>query len=81
MVAYEHAGIRLPRTTFEMLSSGKLHRVTTQEPGDLAFYGSGHVELVATGYHRTFGAHSSSAPVIGFRTWSAYWHPTMFMRV
>lgn len=80
MVAYEHAGISLPHSTYAMLASGKLHRVMHPEAGDLAFFGTGHVELYAYG-NVTFGAHSSSDPVVGFRAWSAYWHPTMFMRV
>lgn len=79
MMAYKHAGLTLPRTTYQMLASGKLHRVAHPVKGDLAFFGSGHVELYAGG-HVTFGAHSSHDPVIGFRAWSASWHPTLFLR-
>src|SRR5262249_36565619 len=48
MRAYAHAGTRLPRTTYGMLGSWHLRRVpaSQRKRGDLAFYGSGHVELV-----------------------------------
>jgi peptidoglycan DL-endopeptidase CwlO len=78
--AYAHAGIALPHNTVAMLTSGKLHRVATPKAGDLAFFRTGHVELYAYG-HTTFGAHSSHDPVIGFRAWSASWHPTAFYRI
>src|SRR5580698_6826828 len=45
-----------------MLASPLLVRVSQPEKGDLAFYGSGHVELYAHGDF-TFGAHSSGQPV------------------
>jgi cell wall-associated NlpC family hydrolase len=79
MMAYRHAGIRLPRTTYQMLSSPKLVRVSRPRRGDLAFYGSGHVELFDKwGY--TFGAHDYQVPVglIHYRGW---WRPTAFYRV
>lgn len=81
MEAYRHAGIALPRTTYGMLASRHLVRIpaSARRRGDLAFYGSGHVELVALG-GRTFGA---AAP--GTRIWwhvpSIWWHPTMYFRV
>lgn len=80
MRAYQQAGARVPRTTYLMLASSLLHRTAHPVKGDLAFFGSGHVELYAGG-HVTFGAHSSRDPVIGFRTWSAWWHPTAFYHV
>src|SRR5579872_3427656 len=49
MEAYRHAGIALPRTTYGMLGSRLLVRVRVPLKGDLAFYGSGHVELYAHG--------------------------------
>ena len=44
--AYGHAGIRLPRTTYAMLASHKLEVVRDHfKPGNLVFFGSGHVTL------------------------------------
>lgn len=78
MAAYEHAGIQLPRTTYSMLASSRLHRTYSPQPGDLAFYGSGHVELyVRPGV--TFGAHESGKPV-SYAYYSGSWQPTMFFR-
>ena len=79
MMAYRHAGIRLPRTTNEMLASSKLVRVRHPRMGDLAFYGSGHVELFRKwGY--TFGAHDYGSPV-GLIHYGYGWKPTAFYRV
>lgn len=80
MEAYRHAGIGLPRTTSGMLSSWKLVRIPASQRrrGDLAFYGSGHVELVT--FRGTFGAlHQGTR--IGWHHPSAWWHPTMYFRV
>jgi cell wall-associated NlpC family hydrolase len=79
MMAYRHAGIHLPRTTYEMLASPLLVRVRHPHRGDLAFYGSGHVELFKKwGY--TFGAHDYGSPVSMVRYgWG--WVPTAFYRV
>lgn len=79
MMAYRHAGIHLPRTTYEMLASPLLVRVTQPRIGDLAFYGSGHVELFRRwGY--TFGAHDYGSPVsLIHYGWG--WRPTAFYRV
>jgi peptidoglycan DL-endopeptidase CwlO len=79
MEAYLHAGIRLPRTTYEMLSSPELVRVTHPEKGDLAFYGTGHVELYAHG-DWTFGAHASGQ-IIGWIKFGPWWHPTAYYRI
>jgi len=79
MMAYRHAGVYLPRTTYEMLGSRQLVRVYHPRKGDLAFYGSGHVELYdRSGY--TLGAHDSGSPVsvIHYDQW---WHPTEYFRV
>lgn len=80
MKAYQHAGIRLPRTTSGMLGSGKLRRVPASQRrrGDLAFYGSGHVELVT--WAGTYGAQDQGTR-LGWHHTSAGWHPTMYFRV
>lgn len=79
MMAYRHAGIRLPRTTAAMLASRKLVRVFHPRMGDLAFYGSGHVELFRRwGY--TFGAHDAGS-VVGLIRYGWGWVPTAFYRV
>ena len=80
MEAYAHAGISIPRTTYGMLASAKLHRIAAsqRQRGDLAFYGSGHVELVtASG---TFGA-AAPGTQVGWHHPSPWWHPTMYFRV
>jgi hypothetical protein len=83
MEAYRHEGVILPRTTYEMLDSRKLRRVPWKQmrPGDLAFFGSGHVELVnQPRYDRTFGAHDTGQR-INSQKWNGYWHPTAFYKV
>ncbi len=79
MEAYKHVGINLPRTTYEMLSSWHLVRVSVPQKGDLAFYGSGHVELYAHGDF-TFGAHASGQ-IIGWIQFGPWWHPTAYYRI
>jgi len=80
MRAYRRAGIRLPRTTTGMLASPRLHRIRASQRrrGDLAFYGSGHVELVTR--HGTFGALGAGTRV-GWHHPTRWWHPTMYFRV
>jgi cell wall-associated NlpC family hydrolase len=81
MAAYLHAdGISLPHNTVAMLGSGKLARTYSPQPGDAAFYGTGHVELyVRSGV--TWGAHHSGT-VIGFTYYAgSSWRPTAFYRV
>lgn len=79
MMAYRHVGLYLPRTTYEMLASPMLVRVWQPRMGDLAFYGSGHVELFRRwGY--TFGARSYAWPV-GLIHYGGGWRPTSFYRV
>jgi cell wall-associated NlpC family hydrolase len=79
MEAYRHAGIRLPRTTYGMLASRKLIRVRHPRMGDLAFYGTGHVELFRKwGY--TFGAHDSGTRV-SLVHYGYGWKPTAYYRV
>src|SRR5277367_1427249 len=77
--AYRHVGVTLPRTTFQMLSSPLLRRVAHPAKGDLAFYGSGHVELYAHGDF-TYGAHDTGTR-IGWMQFNAWWHPTAYYQV
>lgn len=82
--ASHRLGVNMPRTTYGMLSqgvrSGLLYRVSSPRRGDLAFYGTGHVEFVTVWYHTTFGAlHAGTR--IGWHRWNAYWHPTMYYRI
>jgi cell wall-associated NlpC family hydrolase len=80
MVAFSHAGIALPHSTYSMPGNRHLHRVYSPQRGDLAFFGTGHVEIVTAWWHQTFGAHHSGTR-IGYRTWDSYYHPTAFYRV
>jgi cell wall-associated NlpC family hydrolase len=78
--ASHRLGVNMPRTTYGMLSSYHLYRVYSPRRGDLAFYGSGHVEFVTIWYHTTFGALHPGTRV-GWHRWNAYWHPTMYFRI
>lgn len=80
MEAYLHAdGISLPHSTYSMLASSHLVRTYHPGAGDLAFFGTGHVELyVRAG--ETFGAHHSGTTV-GYRTYGPGYEPTAFYRV
>jgi cell wall-associated NlpC family hydrolase len=73
-------GVNMPRTTYGMLGSSHLYRVSSPRRGDLAFYGTGHVEFVTTWAHTTFGAQHAGTRV-GWHRWNAYWHPTMYFRI
>lgn len=79
--AYRAAGVALPRTTYEMLSSWQLVRIpkSLARRGDLAFFGTGHVELYDWGKW-TFGAQTTGT-LIGFHPMNSFWHPTMYFRV
>ncbi len=79
--AYRARGVRLPRTTYEMLGSWRLIRIPKSQAkrGDLAFFGTGHVELYAWG-NLTFGAEEPGTRV-GYHRMNAYWHPTMYFKV
>ena len=80
MEAFGHgAGIWLPRTTYGMLGSRHLHWIPagSERRGDLAFYGSGHVEIVTIWYHMTFGAHDWGTRV----GWIREWETPSFYRV
>ncbi len=82
--ASHRLGVNMPRTTYGMLSqgvsSGLLYRVYSPRRGDLAFFGTGHVEFVTVWYHTTFGAQHTGTRV-GWHSWNAYWHPTMYFRI
>jgi peptidoglycan DL-endopeptidase CwlO len=82
--ASHRLGVNMPRTTYGMLtqgvSSGLLYQVSNPQRGDLAFYGTGHVEFVTIWSHTTFGAQATGTRV-GWHTWNAYWHPTMYFRI
>lgn len=71
MKSYKAAGISLPRTTYDMLRSSKLRRVSRsyalKHKGTLAFHGSGHVELVSS-YRYMYGAHHTGTRVT-YRSW------------
>lgn len=72
-----------PRDTFELLAavaSGRLSYTNHPERGDLAFYGTGHVEVMTVWYHQTFGAQEPGTRV-GWHHWSSWWHPTIFLRI
>ena len=82
--ASQRLGVNMPRTTYDMLStgvsSGLLYQVSDPQRGDLAFYGTGHVEFVTAWPHTTFGAQNYGTRV-GWHSWNAYWHPTMYFRI
>jgi len=80
MAAYHHAGISLPHSTFDMLDSSLLKEVPVADirPGDLAFYGTGHVELVTA--YGTYGALDTGSQ-IGYHDPSQWWFPTMYFEV
>jgi cell wall-associated NlpC family hydrolase len=79
--AYRSRGVHLPRTTYGMLGSWHLVRIKKWQArqGDLAFFGSGHVELYDHG-RWTYGA-ARPGTRIGFHKMSRWWHPTMYFRV
>ena len=66
MAAYAREGIHFGRSTTAMLDSGRLVRETQRQArrGDLAFYGTGHVEFFVRPGH-TFGA-LDSGTLIGW---------------
>lgn len=79
--AYRHVHIFLARTTYGMLQSGQLIRISASQArrGDLAFYGPGHVELVDFP-SVMFGAETTGTR-IGWTRSNPYWHPTAYYRV
>jgi cell wall-associated NlpC family hydrolase len=79
--AYRSRGVHLPRTTYGMLASRHLVRIRKSKArrGDLAFFGSGHVELFDHGNWTYGAAHSGTR--IGYHRMSRWWHPTKYFRV
>jgi cell wall-associated NlpC family hydrolase len=79
--SYRSRGVKLPRTTYGMLGSWYLVRISKSQVrrGDLAFFGSGHVELYDRGGW-TYGA-AEPGTRIGYHRMSSFWHPTMYFRV
>jgi cell wall-associated NlpC family hydrolase len=79
--AYAHAGITLPRTTYAMAASRRLHfaPVSQARRGWILFFGPGHVELKGAppGTDVSFGALEPGTRV-GFHRWwpGSWWHPT-----
>lgn len=71
MEAFAHVGFGLPRTTYEMIASGRIYEVPWRDrrQGDLAFWGDYHVELITQ--HGTFGAQNSGTVVGWHRLWGA----------
>jgi cell wall-associated NlpC family hydrolase len=82
VAAYRHEGITLPRTTYQMLASSRLIWIPASKvrPGDLAFYGSGHVEMVDRRPQSTFGA-LEPGTVVWWHGVNQWWHPTAYYRV
>jgi cell wall-associated NlpC family hydrolase len=79
--AYRSRGVALPRTADGMLQSRHLIRIRKWQArwGDLAFFGSGHVEFYFR-WNWTFGA-ADAGSLIGFHRMNRFWHPTMYFRV
>ena len=79
--SYKAAGLVLPRDTYEMLSSWRLVQIPKSRArrGDLAFYGTGHVELYDWGKW-TYGAQTTGT-LVGFHTMNVFWHPTMYFMI
>lgn len=80
LAGYAHAGVSLPHNTVAMIESGKLRQIpaSQRQRGDLAFFGTGHVEFVTN--RGTFGAEQTGTRV-GWHHPSVWWHPTMYFRV
>jgi cell wall-associated NlpC family hydrolase len=78
--AYQAAGITLPHSTYAMLDDPRLRWIPASDrrPGDLAFYGDGHVELVTV--DGTFGALDTGSQ-IGWHHPDTWWYPTMYFEV
>jgi hypothetical protein len=82
MTAYAHARDHDPRTTLAMaaaIGAGHLRIPASQrQRGSVAFYGTGHVELVTL--RGTFGA-LEPGTVVGWHHPSGSWRPTLYVRV
>jgi cell wall-associated NlpC family hydrolase len=83
--AANQLGINMPRDTYDMLGQGVASGILVQtynpQPGDLAFFGSGHVEFVTSTPNTTFGAQQAGTNV-GFNKYNPpYYVPTEFFRI
>lgn len=75
----------MPRDTFEMLSegvsNGTLVPVSNPVPGDLAFFGTGHVEFVTSIPDTTFGAQHTGT-LVGFnKYYPPSYEPTAYFAI
>ena len=80
--AAQHIGVTgMPRDTFEMLAAAGsvLIPVSRPSPGDLAFFGSGHVELYVSS-ERFFGAQQTGT-LVGFHDYGGFYVPTAYYAV
>lgn len=81
--ASHKAGVNLPRTTYQIIRSGLLHRVYSPRRGDLAFWvdrgGAYHVEMVTDWRNVTYGARNTGTRV-GWNN-DQYFHPNEFFRI
>lgn len=75
----------MPRDTYGMLgqgvSSGLLVQTWSPQPGDLAFFGSGHVELVTSRADYTWGAQQPGKSVGYNEYYPGSYAPSAFYRV
>jgi cell wall-associated NlpC family hydrolase len=80
--AYKRAGFTLPRTTNGMLASSKFGHTGSPRAGELAFFGTGHVEFVTNEHHTTYGA-LHPGTVVWWHKWysGSSWHPTVYLYV
>lgn len=80
-----HVGERnWPRDTYSLIAavaSGRLSYTSHPQRGDLAFFGTGHVEFVTIWYHVTFGAHQSGTRVSWSHYDPRYWGPTFYLHI
>jgi cell wall-associated NlpC family hydrolase len=78
-------GLRnFPRDTYGLIAavfSGRLSYTSHPQRGDLAFFGTGHVEFVTVWYHDTFGAAHSGTRVGWHRYYPPGWAPTFYLHV
>lgn len=83
MTAFAHVGISLPHSTYAMLGSSHLIRVSLSDirRGDILFYGSGHVEFATIYHDMSYGAHNTGTTVGWVRWWPGSWAPTMAFEV
>jgi cell wall-associated NlpC family hydrolase len=71
-----------PRDTYGLIGavlSGRFAYTSHPQRGDLAFYGTGHVEFVTNWYHVTYGAHHSGTRVGWVHYDPRYYGPTFYL--